>query len=180
MNKLTQILISIAIIVLLGFGLFFAGYKTAQKTFSSMSNISNYDTVKVVYDTLKIRDTILNPVPYAVIDTIKIPTIVDTNAIILDYYKERQYLFSYPFGTVSFSVFNNNLFDYAANFNVISQRVFLRPKQLYGIGGAVGIIVDKPYIQINGSYVNRNNMFTIGVSYPFGLTFGYQYLFYKY
>ena len=91
-----------------------------------------------------------------------------------------QYLFTYPFCTVSFNVYNNSLFDYAANFNIISQRVFLKPKQLYGIGGGFGILIDKPYVEIDGTYVNRNNMFMIGISYPFGIRIGYQYLFYKF
>lgn len=180
MNKFTQILISIVIILILALGLFFAGYKTGQKTYSQINNLSNYDTLRVEHDTIKIHDTIHEPKPYKVIDTIPIPQIVDTSAIIRDYYKERQYLFTYPFGTVSFNVYNNSLFDYAANFNIVSQRVFLRPKQLYGIGGSFGVILSKPYIEIDGTYVNRNNMFMIGISYPFGIRIGYQYLFYKF
>ena len=176
-NRITYILISIAIIILFGAGLFFTGYKIGQKTFSPMSN---FDTLYVKSDTLKIRDTIRIPKPYAVIDTITIPTIVDSAAIIRDYYKERQYLFTYPFGTVSFSVFNNSLFDYAANFNVINKTVFIRPKYMWGIGGSIGVIYNKAYLEIDGVYVYKNNMFQLGVSYPLGIRVGYYYTFYKY
>lgn len=176
-----NILISFVILILLAVTFFIAGYQTAKHKYSKPINIgANYDTLKVEYDTLKIRDTIYNPQPYAVIDTIKIPTIVDSAAIIRDYYKERQYLFTYPFGTVSFNVSNNGLFDYAANFNIVSQRVFLRPKQLYGVGLSVGILVDKPYVEIDGVYIKRCNMFEIGISYPLGIRIGYRYIFYKY
>ena len=51
---------------------------------------------------------------------------------------------------------------------------------MYGIGGSFGIIMDKPYIELNGSYSNRSNMFMIGISYPFGIRLGYQYLFYQF
>ena len=182
MNKtLKNILIGLLIGLLLAISFFIAGYQTAKYKYSKPINIGdNYDTIKVEYDTIKVAQIIEKPVPYNVIDTILIPLQVDTSAIIRDYYKERQYLFTYPFGTISFNVSNNNLFDYAANFNIVNQRVFLRPKQLYGIGGSFGILIDKPYIEINGSYVNRTNMFYIGISYPFGVRIGYQYLFYKY
>lgn len=182
MNKtIKNILIGFIIAILLIAISLFGGYQIAKNKYSKPINIGdNFDTIRVEYDTLKIRDTIYKPKPYAVIDTIKIPQIVDTNAIIRDYYKERQYLFTYPFGTISFNVSNNNLFDYAANFNIVNQRVFLRPKQLYGIGGSFGILIDKPYIEIDGTYVNRCNMFYIGISYPFGVRIGYQYIFYKY
>ena len=176
-----NILISFVILILLAVTFFIAGYQTAKHKYSKPINIgANYDTIKVEYDTLKIRDTIYKPQPYAVIDTIKIPQIVDSAAIILDYFKIRQYLFTYPFGTVSFNVANNNLFDYSANFNIVSQRVFLRPKQLYGIGGSIGVIMGNAYIEIDGTYVNRNNMFQFSISYPMGIRIGYQYLFYKY
>lgn len=182
MNKtIKNILIGFLITILLITTMFIIGYQTAKHKYSKPINIGdNYDTLRVEYDTLKIRDTIYKPKPYAVIDTIRIPQIVDTNAIIIDYYKERQYLFTYPFGTVSFNVFNNSLFNYAANFNTVSQRVFLKPKQMYGIGGSFGIIMDKPYIELNGSYSNRSNMFMIGISYPFGIRLGYQYLFFQF
>ena len=180
-KTLRNILISFVILILLAVTFFIAGYQTAKHKYSKPINIgANYDTLKVEYDTLKIRDTIHYPQPYAVIDTIKIPQIVDSAAIIRDYFKIRQYLFTYPFGTVSFNVANNNLFDYSANFNIISQRVFLRPKQIYGVGLSVGILVDKPYLEVNGTYVNRCNMFTIGISYPMGIRIGYQFIFYKY
>ena len=180
-KTLRNILISLGIAILLFAGFFIGGYQTAKHKYSKPINIgANYDTLKVEYDTLKIRDTIYKPKPYAVIDTIKIPTIVDSAAIIRDYYKERQYLFTYPFGTVSFNVSNNNLFDYSANFNIVSQRVFLRPKELYGIGGSIGILIDKPYVEIDGVYVKRCNMFEIGISYPLGIRIGYRYIFYKY
>lgn len=53
---------------------FIAGYQTAKHKYSKPINIgANYDTIKVEYDTLKIRDTIYNPQPYAVIDTVQIP-----------------------------------------------------------------------------------------------------------
>ena len=176
-----NILIGILIGLLLAVSFFIAGYQTAKHKYSKPINIgSDYDTLRVEYDTLKIRDTIEFPKPYNVIDTVVIPQFVDTAAIIEDYFRIRQYLFTYPFGTISFNVSNNNLFDYAANFNIVSQRVFLRPKQLYGIGGSFGILIDKPYIEIDGTYVNRTNMFYIGISYPFGVRIGYQYLFYKY
>lgn len=180
-KTLRNILISFVIAILLFAGFFIGGYQTAKHKYSKPINIgANYDTLKIEYDTLKIRDTIYNPQPYAVIDTVKIPTIVDSAAIILDYFKIRQYLFTYPFGTVSFNVSNNNLFDYSANFNIISQRVFLRPKQLYGVGASIGILIDKPYVELNGIYVNRINMFEVGISYPLGIRIGYRYLFYKY
>ena len=180
-KTIKNILVGFLITILLITVSIVGGYQIAKHKYSKPINISdNFDTLKVEYDTLKIHDTIYKPKPYAVIDTIKIPQIVDTNAIIRDYYKERQYLFTYPFGTVSFNVYNNSLFDYAANFNIISQRVFLKPKQLYGIGGGFGVLIDKPFIELNGSYTNRNNMFFIGVSYPFGIRIGYQYLFYKF
>ena len=176
-----NILIGFVILILLAVTFFIAGYQTAKHKYSKPINIgANYDTLKVEYDTLKIRDTIHFPQPYAVIDTVQIPQFVDTSAIIRDYFKIRQYLFTYPFGTVSFNVSNNGLFDYSANFNIVSQRVFLRPKQIYGIGGSFGVILSKPYIEIDGTYVNRNNMFMIGISYPFGIRIGYQYLFYKF
>ena len=182
MNKtIKNILIGFIIAILLIAISLFGGYQIAKNKYSKPINISdNFDTIRVEYDTLKIHDSIPYPKPYAVIDTIRIPQIVDTNAIIRDYYKERQYLFTYPFGTVSFNVYNNSLFDYAANFNIISQRVFLKPKQLYGVGGSFGMLIDKPYIEIDGTYVNRNNMFMIGISYPFGIRIGYQYIFYKF
>lgn len=180
-KTIKDILITFAAIIIIGLILFISGYQTAKHKYSKPINIgANYDTLKIEYDTLKIRDTIYKPQPYAVIDTIKIPQIVDSAAIILDYFKIRQYLFTYPFGTVSFNVANNNLFDYSANFNIISQRVFLRPKQIYGVGLSVGILVDKPYLEVNGTYVNRCNMFTIGISYPMGIRIGYSFLFYKY
>lgn len=180
-KTLRNILISLGIFLLLALTFFIGGYQTAKHKYSKPINIgAYYDTLKIEYDTLKIRDTIYKPQPYAVIDTIKIPQIVDSAAIILDYFKIRQYLFTYPFGTVSFNVSNNNLFDYSANFNIVSQRVFLRPKQLYGVGLSVGILIDKPYVELNGVYVNRTNMFTIGISYPMGIRIGYQFIFYKY
>lgn len=181
MNKtIKNILIGSLITILLITTMFIIGYQTAKHRYSKPINIGdNYDTLRVEYDTLKIRDTIYKPKPYAVIDTIRIPQIVDSSEIIKDYYIKRTFLFTYPFGTLSFDVFNNNLFNYAPKFNIISQRVFLKPKQLYGIGGSFGILIDKPYIEINGTYVNRNNMFMIGISYPFGIRLGYQYLFYS-
>lgn len=180
-KTLRNILISLGIFLLLALTFFIGGYQTAKHKYSKPINIgANYDTLKVEYDTLKIRDTIHYPQPYAVIDTIKIHQIVDSAAIILDYFKIRQYLFTYPFGTVSFNVANNNLFDYSANFNIVSQRVFLRPKQLYGIGGSIGVMMGNAYIEIDGTYVNRNNMFQFAISYPMGIRIGYQYLFYKY
>lgn len=176
-NRITYILISIAIIIIFGAGLFFTGYKIGQKTFSPMSN---FDTLYVQSDTLKIRDTIRIPKPYAVIDTITIPAIVDSAAIIRDYYKERQYLFSYPFGTISFNVFNNSLFDYAANFNVINKTIFIRPKYTYGIGGNIGVFQNQIYLEAAGFYSFKNNTFQFGVSYPLGIRVGYYYTFYKY
>ena len=180
-KTLRNILIGFVIAILLAVTFFIAGYQTAKHKYSKPINIgANYDTIKVEYDTLKIRDTIYNPQPYAVIDTVQIPQFVDTSAIIRDYFKIRQYLFTYPFGTVSFNVSNNSLCDYSANFNIVSQRVFLRPKQLYGIGGSIGILIDKPYVEIDGVYIQRCNMFEIGISYPLGVRIGYRYIFYKY
>ena len=176
-NRITQILISIAIIILFGTGLFFTGYKIGQKTFST---INNFDTVMVKYDTIKVAQFIEKPVPYNVIDTILIPLQVDTAAIIKDYYKERQYLFTYPFGTVSFNVFNNSLFDYAANFNVINKTVYLRPKYIWGIGGNIGMFQNKMYIEASGFYSFKNNTFQLGVSYPLGIRVGYYYTFFKF
>ena len=176
-NRIIKTFIIIIIFLLFGTLLFFVGYNKGVKSFSPNSN---FDTLYVQNDTVKIRDTILKPVPFAVIDTIPIPQFVDTNAIIRDYYKERQYLFTYPFGTVSFNVYNNSLFDYAANFNVINKTIYLRPKYIYGIGGSFGTIYSKPLIEIDGVFVYKNNMFNLGISYPFGIRIGYIYTFYKF
>ena len=54
-----NILIGILIGLLLAISFFIAGYQTAKHKYSKPINIgANYDTLKVEYDTLKIRDTI--------------------------------------------------------------------------------------------------------------------------
>ncbi len=169
------LIICLFLAVLTGF--YILGYQCAKKEYKTNSGeiISHSDTIYNVF-----TDSIPFPVPYKVIDTVPIPQFVDTAAIIKEYYKEKYYYFPYNFGSVSFKVSENSLFDY--KINVVSTTInnYIKPKFIIGVGGTAGMINNKLFIEASGYYLKNNSTILIGVSYPIGIRVGYYYNFIKY
>ena len=178
MNNLKNILITIGIILILLLGTFIGGYQYAKKVY--ITNPATYTNVIVQRDTTWVRDSIAYPKPVYIKDTITIPQNIDTSVIINEYFKEKYYYFPYTFGNISFTVTQNSLFDFKPSIFTTNTTTYIKPLYMFGVGGSVGFITEKPFISVDGLYVKNNNTFSLSITYPIGFMFGYKYMFIKY
>ena len=167
--------ICLVLAVLTGF--YILGYQCAKKEYKTNSSeiISHSDTVYTTF-----TDSIPYPQPYKVIERDTVFKNVDTAAIIKEYYKEKYYYFPYNFGSVSFKVSENSLFDYKVSVTTTTVNNYIKPKFIIGVGGTTGMINNKLFIEASGYYQKNNSTILIGISYPVGLRIGYYYNFIKY
>lgn len=158
MNKTSLILIGILILVLCALSRQ-CGYKAGMSV-----SIEKVDSV-YVYDSIPRYDTITIPVP--IVEVRNIPSVIDTMAVLADYYSSKTYNIEREINDVKFSfspiVFKNTLSDdftmKVQNMRPIEfstyQHVKQKPKRI-GIGVQVGYGVNQngftPYVGIGISY----------------------------
>jgi len=175
--KINNIIFLIMLILAVLTGFFIFGYQYAKFTIKQpqQPEISHSDTIYTTF-----IDSIEKPVPYLVVERDTFYKNIDTAAIIKEYYKEKYYYFPYDFGGLSFKITENSLFDYKLSVTTRIINNYIKPKYIVGVGGNVGVIYDKPFIELEGVYIKKQNSINVGISYPLGLRIGYKFNFYKY
>ena len=172
-----KIILYICIILAVLTAFYILGYQCAKYEYKhdSGENIYHSDTIYNVF-----IDSIPYPQPYKVIERDTFFKNVDTSAIIKEFYRGKYYYFPYDFGSLSFRITENSLFDYKLNVTTKTINNYIKPKFIIGVGGTTGIINNKLFIEASGYYLQKNSTLLIGVSYPVGIRVGYYYNFIRY